>query len=451
MLDGSPRVPSRSRPSLWSRLRQRHWGESSVYAFIFLAGFVFSLIQTWTWVLPYLTLRQEFVLSRCSVIDVKIEKRDGPVGPIYRPLVLIEHEVKDQTFRIWAFDFQTLKSSQRAGFSSDYSAAEKALRPFRSPNLPPDRQVDCRYRIGRPEQVVVFWSVSIWGWFFLLLSVSLCVLGLVGFCQSFRLNPMSPERQIAKSSKPSFGADQMPPSSKGLLWPTVPDIRFINESPGTHLAFRLPPVSQPLFPLLGITFFALAWNLVAGSIFFYSLIYSGDDISGQIAGTILRSLFFGVGILLMAWTLHKILLVFGTGPTLLEISDHPIYPGRRYRVLVQQTGVLRFREFRVEVVCEEIARFRQGTETITSRKDVFRQPLFCRNDFETSADTPLHQEFFLCLPMGAMHSFRQDNNEIAWKLSVFARISGWPDIVRECPIVVRPSIWSGQVQEGIGL
>lgn len=450
MFDGSTRVQSRSKPSLWSRLRRRRWGEPTVYAFIFLAGLVFTLIQIWTWVLPRLTLYQEFVPSRCTVVDVKIEEQEGSTGRSYRPLVLVEHLVNEQAFRVWTFDLQTLQSPH-AGFSSNYEAAEKASLPFRSQFLPPDRKIDCRYRIGQPEQVVIFWNVSIWGWFFLLLSVSLCILGFVGFWQSFRLKPMSLERQMAKSSKPSLGATQGSLTSKASLWPTIPDIWFINESPGTHLAFRLPLASQSLFPLIGITFFALAWNIVAGSVFFYSLLYSGEDLSEQIAGTVLRTLFFGVGILLMTWTIHKILLVFGTGPTLLEISDHPILPGRRYRVLVQQTGVLRIREFNVEIVCEEIARFRQGTETITSRKDVFRQPLFSRNDFETSADAPLHQEFFLCLPIGAMHSFRHDNNEIVWKLSVFADISGWPNVVRECPIVVRPSTWSGQVQEGIGL
>ena len=162
------------------------------------------------------------------------------------------------------------------------------------------------------------------------------------------------------------------------------------------------------------------------------------DWSDHVFGSILRVIFCGVGLVLLIAVFHRILLTFAIGPTLLEISDHPIYPGRRYRLLLLQSGVLRFRELVVAIVCVEIARFHQGTDTITSRKEVFRQPLFSRTDFETTASVPLEQEFFLQLPLGAMHSFRRENNEIQWRIDVFAQLVGWPDIHRDCQVIVQP-------------
>ncbi|MDR1268386.1 MAG: hypothetical protein LBK82_02565, partial [Planctomycetaceae bacterium] len=104
-----------------------------------------------------------------------------------------------------------------------------------------------------------------------------------------------------------------------------------------------------------------------------------------------------------------------------------------------------------DLVCEEIARFRQGTDTVTNRKDVFRQTIFSRNDFETTADLPLHQEFFFQLPIDAMHSFRCENNEILWKIDLYAQFAGKSEIRRECPMVVRPVVLNDLTLEGGGL
>jgi hypothetical protein len=54
----------------------------------------------------------------------------------------------------------------------------------------------------------------------------------------------------------------------------------------------------------------------------------------------------------------------------------------------------------------------------------------------------LHEEFLLHLPEGAMHSFRQKNNEVAWKLEFVATLAGWSELRRDCPIIVRPGQYS---------
>ncbi|GHT32404.1 hypothetical protein FACS1894214_4250 [Planctomycetales bacterium] len=456
MSNSSPHHQKRRKNSLWGRFRQnrrrrQHWGEASLFTFIFITGLVFTCLHFCVWVLPQLTLFQEFIPAECLVLDTKIIEQPhnntngntnsniGNTARRYQPLVLIQLINQDrissngEDIRTWAFDYHYLFSD--TGVFSDYESAKAALDSFRKAQLTA-AQVKCFCRPDNPEKAVIYRDYSVWGWLFFVLFIVLTVLGVIGFLQSFRIMPVSEERFIAEQTA------KLSASKTDLA--TLPDFRIINESSGTQLAFRLPLANQSVFPLIGITVFCIAWNLIACGILFYSFMYRNEDFSGLIMGTVMRSLFFAVGIALLVWVSHQILVGFGIAPTILEISDHPIEPGRRYRVHIQQNGILRFRHLMVEVICEEIARFRQGTETITNRKIVFRQPLYERSDFETTADSPFKDDFFLCLPLGAMHSFRQENNEIVWKISVFAQISGWHNLRRECPIVVRPSMWTGQ-------
>lgn len=427
------------------RQRQGFWGEPVVYVFIFLAGLVFFGIQLRYWAVPRLTLHQEFVRTRGTILDLRVAERNFGNEVRYRPEIFVEYSVNGISYSNWTYDYQTFHTDQN--FSPDPRKALNALAPFKS-----GEKVDCRYRSDNPSDVFVVWESGLLGWFFLALSFLLVLLGVAGFFFSFRLSTLSDERKLARSSRsvdsPFQHLLEAPSRSD---WPTVPDIRVVNESPGTHLAFRLPLGNRPLFPLIGLAVFTLAWNIVAWTILFQSFFHPAENRTDQIIEILLRSLFFGVGIILFVSVLRQVLQAFGLGLTLLEISDHPIYPGRRYRVLLRQTGLLRFRRFAVDATCEEIARFHQGTDTITNRKTVFNQTLFEREDFETTASMPLEQEFFLQLPLQAMHSFRMENNEIAWKLKIEIQVAGWPEIRLECPIIVQPASWNDSVPEGIGL
>ncbi len=189
-------------------------------------------------------------------------------------------------------------------------------------------------------------------------------------------------------------------------------------------------------------------NAVAWSVLFHSFLAPEQAGTDWGVGIGFLVLFCVVGVLLLIGPINRFVVAFRLGPMLLEISDHPIYPGRRYRILLQHTGTLKFHKLSVDLVSEEIARFRQGTDIVTSRKDVFRQNLFVRNDFETTSALPLNREFFVQLPLGAMHSLRLENNEVFWKLEINAKIAGLPDVFRECPIIVRPVAFNDLTPEG---
>ena len=413
------------------------WGEALAFLTILVVGIVIFILQLVTWALPQLILYQEFVPTLGTVLDKKIAEQTCSEEVRYRPEVLVEHAVDGKIYRVWTFDYDTLQST--TNFSNHHAFAESALKPFTV-----GQRTHCWYHVSHPEQVIVVWENSIWGWFLLLLSFSLIVLGLIGLPQTFRLLAVSKERQAALLTLPKDAA------KRTSDWTTVPDIRIINESPGTHLSYRLPLGHRPIFPLVGQTLFATAWTIIAFAILIQTFLEPSENWTDFFLSILFRGLFCGIGIALYWVVARHLWIMFRVTPTLLELSDHPIYPNRKYRILLHQDGALHFQNLAVDLVCEEIARFHQGTDTVTNRQDVFRQTLFSRSDFSLTQESPLHEEFFLHLPEGAMHSFRQKNNEVAWKLEFVATLAGWSELRRDCPIVVRPGLFSGLTMEGSG-
>jgi len=421
-----------------NRFSQIRWGEALAFLTISIVGIAIFALQFWTWAYPQLVLYQEFITSRGIIIDKRVAEQTFGNEVRYRPEVLLEYAVEGRHYRVWTFDYNTLQSKE--GFTPHQELAKAGLEHFTV-----QRWVNCWYRINHPEQVIVVWETSIWGWFLLLLSFSLIVIGLVGLPQSFRHLAVSKERQTVLSAPPNRA------TKHASDWATVPDIRGINESPGTHLAYRLPLGHRPIFPLIGQTVFAAAWTIIALVILIQSFFNTQGDWMDQLLNILFRSLFCAIGIGLYWVVARQLWITFRVAPTLLELSDHPILPNRKYRVLLHQDGMLQFQHLTVDVVCEEVARFHQGTDTVTNRQDVFRQTIFSRSDFNTTPELPLHEEFYLQLPEGAMHSFRQKNNEVAWKLEFTAQLVGWSELRRDCPIVVHPGLFSDLTMEGIGL
>ena len=95
-------------------------------------------------------------------------------------------------------------------------------------------------------------------------------------------------------------------------------------------------------------------------------------------------------------------------------------------------------DLRVSFVCEEVATFRQGTNTRTETREVYRQELFRRQPVEHPKGTPFEAEIELNLSRGIMHSFAAEHNEIHWTLVVDGRQEGRPDYKRAFPVIVRP-------------
>ena len=126
------------------------------------------------------------------------------------------------------------------------------------------------------------------------------------------------------------------------------------------------------------------------------------------------------------------------GTTCIEVSHHPLFPGRTYRGFVSQTGRLRFRWFQVQLMCEEQAIYQQGTDTRRATHRVHRATAFSRRKFEITPHQAFEAEFDFTVPTSAMHSFASDHNAVMWALVVRGRMARWGDFERRFPVFVYP-------------
>jgi hypothetical protein len=149
--------------------------------------------------------------------------------------------------------------------------------------------------------------------------------------------------------------------------------------------------------------------------------------------------FLGVGVALVVVFARLLRQTAGIGPTLVEISDHPLLPGHGYRLFLSQSGNLTLKSIEVSLACEEEAVFRQGTNVRTESREVFRQSLYAGAGAVIRPGEPLAAECDLPVPADAMHSFRASHNQVQWKLVVRGEIAGWRGFQRSFPVVVRPA------------
>ena len=284
-------------------------------------------------------------------------------------------------------------------------------------------------------QAVLYRPSQFWGWVFLLMMLLIAGAGVAGLWLTIARKRFPQEHRGGQQfpGLPFLGA-----VPKREPFPTIPDPAAINDSPGTHLAYRLPTSQISVIRVIGSILLCVFWNVIAWIVLFSVFLGNAENPS-SVVSRVLAVLFFLLGLGMIVWVINLAMIAFGVGATLLELSDHPIVPGRSYRLHLMQLGAFHIQDYSVAIVCEEIARFRQGTDTITSCKEVFRKTLFHKTDFETLPDTPLVEEMRFSLPYGAMHSFFTDHNEIRWKISVLADMTHWPNLNRDCPIIVRPS------------
>jgi hypothetical protein len=135
---------------------------------------------------------------------------------------------------------------------------------------------------------------------------------------------------------------------------------------------------------------------------------------------------------------RQFLIETGVGATIIEIAAHPLAPGGEYEVFLSQSGRLTVNALTVLLVCDESATYRQGTNTRTTSRRVYEQPVFLREGFDIQQGAPLECRLRVTIPAHAMHSFTSDHNKVEWKLLVKGSVARWPDFERGFPLVVYP-------------
>lgn len=384
-----------------------------------VAVFAFLLIPQWR-------VNHAFVEHTCTVLDKRLAEREGESGSLYRPEIQIEYRIGDVEHVAWAYDFHGAYSSGRdrkQAILNRFVVGEEYL---------------CWYDPADPEVVVLRRGTSWWIWLILIVPVSFIAIGGGGVIYAVLHWGKSAERQAAMAGRtqPLDLFDRSGPARREF--PNIPDGANIIDSPGTTLKFRLPIGASPGWRLFGLLLACLLWN---GFVSVFVVFVAGGHLDGDPDWfpTLLLIPFVAVGIVLIVLMIRQLLVTTGIGPTLVEISDHPLHPGTRCRLFVSQSGRLTVNSLEVSLVCEEEATYRQGTDTRTETRKVYQQEVFLREGFEVRHALPFQADCELEVPAGAMHSFKSDHNEINWKVVVKGDIAGWPDYHRSFPVIVQPA------------
>jgi hypothetical protein len=148
--------------------------------------------------------------------------------------------------------------------------------------------------------------------------------------------------------------------------------------------------------------------------------------------------FIAIGFFLIYGFFHQLLVTTGIGPTLMELSDHPLHPGGEYQLFLSQTGRLSVNCLTLSLICEEEATYRQGTDTRTESSKVFQQEILRQENFEIPPGIPFEIQIELRIPESAMHSVASAHNRIGWTLVVNGDVEGWPNFERSFPVILFP-------------
>jgi hypothetical protein len=402
-------------------------GEAFFFAFLLVIGGMALTAMLFTLVIPEWQVNHEFVENTCTIIGKRLDEKVGDDGTLYRPEFQIKYTVNNVELPpVWTYKinnpYSSGKDSQQAIFSK-FSLGQV---------------VPCWYNPVDPSQVVLVRGYSWWIYLLISIPVAFIVIGAGGLIYSLLHWGKSAERRAAITQRVQdrdlFGTNV----STQVEYPNVPQRTDITNSPGTKLLYRLPNDTSPGWLLFGTLLGCVIWNgLVTIMVFF--------AVRGHLAGkpdwilTFFSIPFLLVGIFLIVFFIRQLLLAAGIGPTLLEISDHPLYPGGEYQVFLSQPGRLTVNSLSLSLICNEEATYRQGTNTRTETRQVFRQELFRRDNFEIPAGLSFETNCSLEVPEGVMHSFKSMHNAIDWTLVVEGDIANWPDLKRAFSIIIYPA------------
>jgi hypothetical protein len=213
---------------------------------------------------------------------------------------------------------------------------------------------------------------------------------------------------------------------------------FVHNEPGERLRYRLLPPPAERNPavtcliVMGIVFLGVPflWLLTL----FVKLVAEPLGVpwlgGAVVLGLTVCGLIFGARQRLFR-TIHE---------PRIEISEHPLAAGAGCQAHLFQRGPLAVTFARVLLVCEEKARYTDGTMTRWATEQVYARELWREDALELTRAAPLAREFAVAVPVAAMRSFQSGHNFVTWKLRVEERIPGmWKPWRHEFPIIIQPA------------
>ncbi|MCA9154565.1 MAG: hypothetical protein KDA62_04585 [Planctomycetales bacterium] len=274
-------------------------------------------------------------------------------------------------------------------------------------------------------------------WLLLMVLASFVLIGGGGLIYTVLNVRTSAERRSALAARASQIDLISEASTSPKDYPNVPrDTNLIN-SPGVRLKYRLPVSQSNAWKLLIVSVFALVWNGITYSLLAVAIteITQGEP---DWFLTLFTLPFIAVGIWAIVRFVQLMWLHTGIGPTIVEVSAHPLLPGREYQVFFSQAGHLTIKRLKLSLVCEEEATYQQGTDVRTEVRRVFKQVVLRRDDFKISPASVFEEVATFRVPTHVMHTFQSFHNAIKWKLVVQGKAAGWPLFERWFPVIVFP-------------
>jgi hypothetical protein len=420
---GKKRGHRRTGSPLWGGV-----GEIAFYTAFLILGCGFSAWMIFGVVVPEWRVNHEFVESTCKVLEREIYEKRGEDGTLYGLKLKIEYPA--------AGDFSTLTNYDiRKTCYSDRERAKAIYDQFEVFNTKRNNRYPCWYDPADVSTVVLTRAYRWRDWLFFMIPIPFIVIGAGGLIYNGLRWGKSAERRAARIRR-AAKREYIRAGDERRRFPCVPEGTDITNSPGTKLKFRLPIARSPGWALFGAMAFCIVWNGIVAVLLVLA-------VRGRLAGksgwlpTLFIVPFALIGIGALVYFFRQLFMTTGIGPTRLEISDHPLRPGGEYRLFLSQSGRLRVNSLGASLTCKEVATYRQGTDTRTETREVFRQELFRRETFEIQSDLPFETDLALTVPPGAMHSFAADHNKIQWALVVEGDAAGWPEFRRAFPVIVQ--------------
>ncbi|MEX0586262.1 MAG: hypothetical protein WD176_06445 [Pirellulales bacterium] len=399
------------------------WGDAAFAGSVTLLGLIgIGLVLSW-WIVPQWEANYNYVESTCRVLDKRVDfAADGIQA---RPEFLVEHAGDGRVFRSWTYDAV-----------GDYQASADECADVLD-RFQVGEQYACWHSETDPTRVVLARNISYWPWLVLAVPASLLLIGAGRLGYNLASWRTSAERRAALIQRASQFDVFDESLQGGHDVPGVPSAGNWTNSPGTRLAYRLPLASSTGWKLFGCASFAALWWIA-------TLVLTAVAVRKHVAGEadwlldILLLPAFGGG----AWAIYYVArqwwLTTGLGPTLVEISDHPLVAGQSYDLVVLQSGRLTIPWLEVRLCCDEVASYTQGTDIRTERQRVYDTCVMRCTDLEVTPQGALERRCRMTIPAEAMHSFQGGHNEVQWSILVCGELAGWPVFHRRFPLVVYP-------------
>jgi hypothetical protein len=374
--------------------------------------------------IPELRANRDFVEHRARLIDKRLDEQPASDGTEYAPRFRLQFTVDERSYLPWAsHDVTDLHTRDR-------ERSETLLAKFDV-----GKEYPCWYDPRNPERVVLARGYRWFSWLMLIVPVPFIAVGFGGLSWVIWNWGKSTERRAVLTQE-SNRREQIEMTGHAPPFPSVPSPGDVTDSPGTTLAFRLP-TAEPGWNLLGLFLLGIVWNSIV-AIFVWMAIEGYRRGSPDWFLALMVAPFTVAGAGLVVLFIRQLLMAGKVGPTIVEISEHPLHPGGKYELFIDQSGKHGVERFRVMLVCEEEATYRQGTDARTATRRVYEHEIYCREALAGQPGPGLQMRADLEIPSCAMHSFRSEHNKVCWKLIVSGELARLGEFERSFLLHVYP-------------